>query len=112
MIEFESEGKKYVFRGEYRRPVRGEYFLSDWGSVRQCNPKVWDTVRAVVLPALEPTLEQLELGGIVFEKTGEYRAPKEGEWFIADWHTARAALAGAHVCGSYDILCPIEVKRD
>ncbi|MAH44875.1 hypothetical protein CMI37_03550 [Candidatus Pacearchaeota archaeon] len=68
MVEFEFGGKRYVFKGCYRRPYPGEYFLSDVGDVFwNERTSQWSKMRAIV----EPVKRLYEARGVVVEETGE-----------------------------------------
>ena len=101
-MQFEYEGKKYEFRGEYRKPKQDESFLADNGSVFTCRTNEWAGVRAIV----HPVPKRHTFGGVVFEETGERRPPGKGEW-------AFNKVAGSVFCVvegdfKYNIItCPI-----
>jgi len=79
-IEFEFDGKKYRFMGEYRYPKNGECFLSGTGKILKDGegPNNAQGARAIV----EEVKVQHEFGGIVFEETGEERTLTYNEWGV------------------------------
>mgnify|MGYP001610864837 CR=1 FL=1 len=81
MIEFEFEGKKYVFEGEYHKPTHNEAFLSDKGEVWvNDGPHLWPNERAIVKLASIPQPKTVEFGGIVW-RLGETRCVVRGDWY-------------------------------
>lgn len=59
-------------------------------------------------PVVRPVVREHQLGGIVFEETGEERVPKVGEWVFVDG-------SGVSLCRdtrwrSYIILRPVRIE--
>ena len=108
MITFMDGGKEYRFKGEYRRPLAGERFLGDSGEVLRNNgSKTWTVVRAIV--KLVP--KTIEVGGVVFERTGEERLVDVGEWYLDSDGAVFCWQAAAPSHLSRPIVRPIEVKH-
>ena len=108
MITFMDGGKEYRFEGEYRCPFVGEWFLGDSGEVfRNNGSEPWATVRAIV--KLVP--KTIEVGGVVFERTGEEQPVSEGEWYLNSDGDVFCWQAAAPSHLSRPIVRPIEVKH-
>lgn len=86
MVIIESDGKKFEFRGEYRVPDKGDYFLISGGTAlngavmraESRNSNLGSRAIVHLIP------EILEFGGIKFVKTGEVRYPVSGEWYLSE----------------------------
>ena len=78
-MRFTYEGKEYEFRGEYHTTEKGDWFLSNSGTVLLDSGTYKLGIRAIVhlLPRLH------DFAGIRLEETGEVRCPKLNEFFIA-----------------------------
>ena len=111
MIEFEFEGNKYEFRGEYRKPEQGELFLSDRGVVLNNNVGgIWPAERAIVKLAPIPSPKTVEIGGIMWG-IGETRRAEPGEWYL--YMTSVQRWDDTHpTSGIYTVVYPICVVKE
>ena len=108
MIFTDDKGKQYEWKGVYRNPEQGDYFMAVHGigkdgSVVKHEHYVWSGgERAIV----HPVLKIIEEGGIEFEIVDERQA-REGEWYRN--REGRVTLAPRATTGGYEILKPRRV---
>ena len=107
-MKFTTDGKEYEFRGLYRPPRTGDFYLDgaignvvEWTTA----PAYYTGDRAIVHP-IPPPVVRHTFGGVVFEETGEVREAAVGEWHIDTGPRVR----DYHTQGAYKILRPVAIE--
>src|SRR3990172_7298109 len=104
-----EDGKVWDWRGEYRKPKQGGFYLTgDLGGQIKKAFEGW--IAGPARGILHPMRRIYTFGGVIFEETGEVRNPQFGEWILR--HQGFGVLAPAPCCEnfcdiSYPILKPI-----
>ncbi len=101
------EGKDYEFKGEYRFPRPGEYFMGKGGTALNGTIHSYGTVITGARAILHPVPVTHVYGGIVFVETGEVRYIRGGEWALT---SGIPVLWDCVSMGEYIILRPVGVE--
>ena len=90
----DETGQLWEFRGEYRAPLKGDYYVPPGENVPiQATRNHEDNYNFAIIHPIHPCHK---FGGVVFGETGVFHYPDD-EWFVRDGQIGFAGLGSGRV---------------